>query len=269
VVTDTIRVLAWNIAHGRGDLMQGNLQNFRGGDPVERNARLARMAAVILAADADVVVLNEADFDAAWSGGLNQARLLARATGYHAWVEQRNYDYSVLFADFAFGNAVLTRLPVRDARPVAIPPHSRLEAALLGAKRASRVRLETRTGPVDLVPIHLEFRSEATRLAAVPALRALAGDETPVILAGDFNTAPPGWPRGGERTALGELLEAGFDSPRATAPEVRFTYPSRDPSAPIDWVLVEPPLRVLEARVLTGAAPLSDHLPVLSVVEVR
>ncbi len=269
-VADTIRVLAWNIAHGRGDLMQGQLQNFRGGDPVERNARLARMAEVIRQADADVVVLNEADFDAAWSGGLNQARLLALAAGYDTWVEQRNYDYSVLSADFTFGNAVLSRLRVLEARPVPIPPHSRLEATLLGAKRASRVRLETRAGPVDLVPIHLEFRSEATRLAAVPALRALAGD-APLILAGDFNTAPPGWPRGGERTAVGELLEAGLRSPRATGgPEqVRFTYPSRDPAVPIDWILVEPPLRVLEVRVLTGAAALSDHLPVLATVEVR
>lgn len=269
--TDTVRVLAWNIAHNRGDLMQGNLQNFRAGSPEARNARLARMAEVILSADADIVVLNEVDFNAAWSDGLNQAQVLGWAAGYPYRVEQRNFDYSVLFADFTFGNAVLTRLPVGPVRHVPIPPHSRLEAALLGAKTASVVELMTRVGPIAVVPIHLEFRGEDTRLAAAETLIALRDHAPPLILAGDFNSAPPGWPRAAERTALGELIGAGWSSPRAAGEPAaeELTFPSPRPRVAIDWVLAESPLRVLAARVLTTHPELSDHLPVLATIEVR
>lgn len=268
---DTIRVLAWNIAHNRGDLRQGPLQNFLGGSDEVRVARLARIAAVIREADADVVVLNEADFDAAWSGGLNHAETLARALGYPIRVEQRNFDYGTLSFDFAFGNALLTRLPVDTARLVGIPPHSRVEAALIGAKTAAVVVLETGAGPVGVVPIHLEFRTEATRLTAVAPLRALRDDAPPLVLAGDFNTGPPGWPGADSVTAVGRLMEAGWSSPRvASAFGVAGpTFPSPEPRRSIDWVLAEPPLRVLDSRVLTGVAELSDHLPVLAVVEVR
>ena len=284
--TDTIRVLAWNIAHVRGDGVQGWVQNFRGGGRETRAARLSRIAAVIRWADADVVVLNEVDFDAAWSGGVNQARALAESLGYGVRVEQRNFDYSLLFADFAFGNAVLTRLPVRGARRVPLPPLSGLEAVLIGAKTAAAVEVGTRAGPVTVVPIHLEFRDAGTRRAAVAPLTALRDDTPPLLLAGDFNTSPPGWPGAGDTTAVGALLTLGLRSPRAErapTPDA-LTFPSPAPRRAIDWVLAEPPLRVLEARVLgprtsRGAIPggairvlgvrgLSDHLPVLAVVEV-
>ena len=269
--TDTIRVLAWNIAHARGDLMQGTLQNFRGGDGATRTARMIRIARVLLEADADVVALNEVDFDAAWSDGLNQAEALARGTGYDAWVEQRNFDYSLLLAGFAFGNALLSRLPIETARPVPIPPHRRLEAVVIGAKTAAVVRIETAAGPVAVVPIHLEFRDAATRLAAVPRLAALRDDAPPLILAGDFNSSPPGWPGADATTAVGELMRLGFQSPRAAMEPAsgELTFPSPDPVRAIDWVLAEPPLRILESRVVRGDPELSDHLPVLAVIEVR
>ena len=268
---DTIRVLAWNIAHARGDLMQGTLQNFRGGDGATRTARMIRIARVILEADADVVALNEVDFDAAWSDGLNQAEALARGTGYDAWVEQRNFDYSLLLADFAFGNALLSRLPIEEVRPVPIPPHRRIEAALIGAKTAAVVRIETAAGPVAVVPIHLEFRDAATRLAAVPPLAGLRDDAPPLILAGDFNSSPPGWPGADPTTAVGELMRLGWQSPRAAMEPAsgELTFPSPDPARAIDWVLAEPPLRILESRVVRGDPELSDHLPVLAVIEVR
>lgn len=264
-----LRVLAWNVAHGRGNAAPGLLRNFRGGSEEERVARLARIAAVLRRADADVVVLNEVDFDASWSGGLNQAEVLARAAGYRTRVEQRNYDARLPFATFSFGNALLARAPVRDARWVDLPPHSGLEALAAGAKSASVVRLDTRIGPVSVVPIHLEVRSAETRRAALPVLARLPGDESPpIVLAGDFNASPPGWPGAGDSTVVGELLDRGWQSPRARgAPgPVELTYPMFDPRRAIDWILVEPPLRVVEARVVDVDPELSDHAPVLAVL---
>ncbi len=265
----TLRILAWNVAHGRGDAGPGLFRNWAGGSGEERVRRLEAIADVIEEADADVVVLNEVDFRSSWSGGLNQAEALARTAGYPVRVEQTNYDVRLPFAAFVFGNAVLSRRPVLEARRLEIPPHRRIESALVGAKRASVVRVETVLGPVAVVPVHLEVRSDRTRLGAVPVFRQLRAHETaPLVLAGDFNSAPPGWPGAGDSTAVGRLLELGWSSPRTrgAASSEELTFPTTDLRRAIDWVLVEPPLRVLEARVLEGAGGLSDHAPVLAVV---
>lgn len=265
----TVRILAWNIAHGRGDDSGGWLGNWTGGSVEARGERLRRMAAVLRRSAADVVVLNEVDFDAAWSGGVDQARVLAEAAGYPVWVEQRNFDVHLPFASFVFGNAVLSRLPVVSARWLELPARARLEAVLAGVKAAAAVRVATAAGPVTVVPVHLEFRPGPTRLAAVPVFDSLrAAEEAPVVLAGDFNAAPPDWPETPGATVLGELLELGWRSPRAeaTPAEVERTWPAPDPRRGLDWILVEPPLEVLETRVLRPGDGLSDHAPVLSVI---
>ena len=267
-----IRVLAWNIAHGRGDVQQGWMNNWRGGDREERMGRLMGIVRVIRDADADLVILNEADFRAQWSDDVNQAEILARGAGYSWRMEQRNYDLQFPFWGFAFGNALLSRTSILEAEWVGIPPHSTLEALALGAKSASVARLETRIGPLALVPVHLEFRPGPTRMAALSALDSLqAREEPPVILAGDFNTAPTGWPAVADGTLLDSLLARGWTSPRARggpAPE-QLTFPTPGLLDARDWILVEPPLEVVEARVLHEAGRLSDHAPVLAVIGLR
>jgi endonuclease/exonuclease/phosphatase family metal-dependent hydrolase len=268
--TATVRVLAWNIAHGRGGVRSGHLQNWRGGTTEERIARLARIAEVIRRADADVVVLNEVDFQSGWSGDVNQAEVLARSAGYGTWVEQRNYDLRLPFWTLSFGNAVLTRLPVRHVEGLDLPPHSALEAWLFGAKTASLVRLETPIGSLALVPVHLEVRSEVTRLSAIPLLDSLRVREpAPLVLAGDFNSSPLDWPGAGERTALGALLEGGWQGLRALLEPgaSQWTFPTYAPERAIDWILAEPPLRVVAEHVLPDAGELSDHQPI--VAEIR
>lgn len=264
----TIRLLAWNIAHGRGDLEPGLLRNWRGSRS-DRLARLHDIADVIRNVDADVVVLNEVDFDAGWSHGVNQARLLAEAAGYPFRVEQRNFDVRTPLESWAFGNALLSRFPVEEAAWVELPAHSRFEEWIVGSKEATLVRLETPYGTLAVVPVHLGFRSEETRLAAVPVLDSVARAlNPPLILAGDFNTAPPGWPAVADTTALGMLLERGWTSPRAERQPApgELTFPTFAPEESRDWILAEPPLRVLESRVVVGAAHLSDHAPVVAVV---
>lgn len=262
-----VTVLAWNIAHGRGDLQPHPLRNWRGGPASERLTRLRRIAEVVRNVDADVVVLNEVDFDAAWSGGVNQAEFLAEAAGYGVRVEQRNFDVQTPFLRLGFGNAVLSRLPVEDVRWVELPAHSELEEILVGSKEAVLVQVRTTREPLAFVAIHLEFRSEETRLAAVPVLDSVADAwPAPLVLAGDFNTAPPGWPAVARRTALGELLELGWGSPHTEGPHTagQLTFPTYDPRESRDWILAEPPLRVLNSQVVNGAADLSDHAPVVA-----
>ena len=262
-----VTVLAWNIAHGRGDTEQGFLQNWRGGSAAERLGRLEEIATVIRRVDADIVVLNEVDFDAGWSHGIDQAAYLARMAGYPNRVEQRNFDFRIPFESWAFGNALLTRLPVRWVRWIDLPHHASWEDVLLGSKDAALIRLGVGDDSLAVVPVHLEFRAGDTRSRAVPVLEELRRSEpAPLVLAGDFNTAPPGWPNVPSATALGRLLSLGWTSARAAvspAPE-ELTFPTYAPVESRDWILAEPPLEVLEARVLEDTETLSDHAPVLA-----
>lgn len=266
---ETIRILAWNIAHGRGDTGQEIWQNWMGGSESDRLERLERIGDALRAADADVVALNEVDFDAGWSYGLNQAAFLAERAGYPYRVEQRNFDVQTPFERWAFGNSLLSRFPIDLVEWVDLPAHSQWESVALGSKEAAVVRLRVGEGSLAVVPVHLEYRQEDTRLRAVSILEALrAREPAPMVLAGDFNTAPPGWPGVDSTTALGELLERGWRSGRTERPAspAELTYPTYDLGESRDWILVEPPLEVVEARVVEEAAPLSDHAPVLAVI---
>lgn len=73
-----LSIASYNIAHGRG-LAESNLS---GGTKAERLDRLDKIAALLRDVDADIVVLNEVDFDSSWSYSINQAEYLAQRAGY-------------------------------------------------------------------------------------------------------------------------------------------------------------------------------------------
>lgn len=133
------------------------------------------------------------------------------------------------------------------------------------------MRLRHPGGCLAVVPVHLEVRGRQTRLEALPAFRNLQGQEAcPLILAGDFNSAPSGWPGAPEGTVVDSLLDLGWESPRAVSPpdSLQMTFPTSNLRDARDWVLAEPPLRVIRVRVLHEADHLSDHSPVLALIVV-
>ncbi|MEX0701832.1 MAG: endonuclease/exonuclease/phosphatase family protein [Planctomycetales bacterium] len=263
-----LRIAAYNIAHGRG----AGDDNWKGGSAEERASRLERIAMFLKDADLDLVVLNEVDFDAAWSGGVNQAEAIARAAKFSYRVEQRNIDLALPVFSLRFGNAVLSRYPIVEARAIDFPAYAAWETALAGKKRglACTIRLDD-ARELRLIAVHLDDRSESVRLAAAEMIRAEKASTTlPVIVAGDFNSAPPGFPLAQPdadgRTALGNLVgEAGFHTLPSEPPEAAgLTFPSTAPDRVLDWVLAAPPARLVSREVYPIEE--SDHRPVIGVV---
>lgn len=127
-----------------------------------------------------------------------------------------------------FGNAIVTRLPVRQVLRHSLPwPADPAEPSML--RVALEAVLDTDVGPLRVISTHLEFYSEQQRLAQVERLRALhreacdharhpAKAEKPdspfadtgrpmnAILCGDFNSAF-------EDTAYCRMLEPIADAP--------------------------------------------------------
>ena len=216
-----------------------------------------------------MVVLNEVDFDAPWSHGIDQAQVIARAAGYPYVVEVPNLDVRVGPVLYRFGNALLSRYPLVDASVVDLPAFSLLETFLAGKKRGLAVTVETPDGPVRLVGVHLSHRSEAVRVASARHLIALArGCPLPVIIAGDMNSTPSTFPRAqlddADRNAMDVLRATGRwrRRPLATPRANELTFHSARPTRVIDWILVPRPWTVEAYEVLD--TDLSDHLPVVA-----
>jgi endonuclease/exonuclease/phosphatase family metal-dependent hydrolase len=216
------------------------LANVRMGFDEEGRFRARDVAALIDELDADIVVLNELDRGWATTGGHDVGTILARATGM-----------TLVFApaaDEVWGNAILTRLDVREVDVERLPrgidamARSRLTVVLTLADGRELAVIGTHLSHVD--------RRGDTRL---PQAQAVAADAARMrerglatVVAGDLNAAP-GSP---ELLAFAELVASALSPGRAT-------YPAGRPTEQIDHVLVSPDLVVVEAEVLE--ARLSDH----------
>jgi len=268
---DSLRIVTYNIAHGRG-LAESN---WDGGIATERLARLDEIAELLREFDADVVVLNEVDFDSSWSGGVNQAQYLAENAGYPYRVEQRNLDFRVLFWTWRFGNAVLSRRQITHAQVIDLPGYSTVETLLAGKKRGVECQINIGTSTsisadVRIVGAHLSHRDEGIRVASAQVLNEVASrGELPLIVAGDLNSSPSGFAdsfidEAGENS-IDVLDRSALFSRRpmsSPASPDELTFHSARPSAVIDWILIPADWQFKEYRVVSTL--LSDHRPIVA-----
>jgi endonuclease/exonuclease/phosphatase family metal-dependent hydrolase len=230
--TARLTVLSYNIHHGAG--MDGVVD-------------LRRIAGVIQSANPDVVAVQEVDRGTKRTGGVDQAAELERLTGLKAF-----FGRSIDYEGGQYGNAILTRLPLRGAQVHPLPgvePRSVIEA-----------RLEFHGQPLIFLATHLDStRPEEHRIKAAQRIAELAESrgETLMVLAGDLNTTL-------EREPM-QILGRVF---RVAGGEVeRPTVPVGAPKRQIDFILYRPERRwkVVEVRVLEEAVA-SDHRPIAAVL---
>jgi endonuclease/exonuclease/phosphatase family metal-dependent hydrolase len=209
-------------------------------------------------------VLNEVDFDASWSRGINQARVLAERAGYPCWVEQRNLDFRVLFWKWRFGNAVLSRHPITSASAIDLPGYSRTETLLAGSKRGVLCEIEVNGKPVQIAGVHLCHRSEEIRTQSAERLVALAAKfAIPFFVVGDLNSTPPEFREGQAdppvRNAIQMLDRSSrfnrMPTNRPTTAEM--TFHSRTPTSVIDWIMIPRGWEFHDYRAVPSS--LSDH----------
>ena len=187
----TIRVAAYNIAHGRGLSDETNWT-----EKSDLTNRLDQIASVLRDLDADVVILNEVDFDSSWSHHIDQAQYLAERACFRFVAQQRNLDFRVLGWTWRFGNAILSKFPIDRARLIKLPAFAQWESMLAGQKDAMACDVVVNGQSVRVVAAHLSPRNEAIRVSSCRAIMADAEQtDLPVIVLGDFNSTPSGFPQ--------------------------------------------------------------------------
>jgi endonuclease/exonuclease/phosphatase family metal-dependent hydrolase len=170
--------------------------------------------------DADVIVMQEVDRREPkgvpadqWCSG---ACGVAKELGY----------YSVFAPGHgvpggSHGVAVLSRAPITSASVIELPYFNVVFNS--GRRVAMAVTLEIEGKPVTVYAVHLDNRLTVTdrRTQMLPVLAHAKRQQTPVIIAGDFNTSPFTWighvipvPTTTQDNRFEELVRAdGFDTP--------------------------------------------------------
>jgi endonuclease/exonuclease/phosphatase family metal-dependent hydrolase len=197
-------------------------------EPAEKIARGIKADRAIR--DADVIVMQEVDRREPkgvpaeqWCSG---ACGVAKELGY----------YSVFAPGHgvpggSHGVAVLSRAPITSASVIELPYFNVVFNS--GRRVAMAVTLEIEGKPITVYAVHLDNRLTVTdrRTQMLPVLAHAKRQQTPVIIAGDFNTSPFTWighvipvPTTTQDNRFEELVRAdGFDTPVAeSGPTFRY-----------------------------------------------
>lgn len=290
--TQTLRLLIWNIAWGYGPGSAGPAPK----KPAEHfESTIAAMGTVVRESGADIVLLQEIDFDATRSYHQNQARAIAKAAGlpYLAeavswranWVPYPYWPPADHFGRLSSGGAILSRFPLSDHQVELLPKPERnaLHYNLFYLFRyAQQAKAATPFGEVQLLNLHLEAFDGVNRARQARMLAEGLRAQLPAlaVLAGDLNAVPPEAPVQagfvdqptanflGDETLLmlrsiGGLRDAVSTRDYRLTPSAHYTFPSTEPSRTLDHALVGTGFEVREARVYQEAGELSDHLPLL------
>lgn len=165
-----IRVITYNIHHGEG---------------TDGRVDVERIAKVLTAESPDLVAVNEVDQGTQRTHRLDMPAELARLTKMRA-VFEKNID----FEGGRYGNAVLSRLPIRRHE------NHKLPSDYEGEQRGV---LEVELGDADekepllFFATHLDYRPpDHERLASVGRIEEIVGVriDRAAILAGDLNDTP-------------------------------------------------------------------------------
>jgi endonuclease/exonuclease/phosphatase family metal-dependent hydrolase len=233
-------------AAAAGDPAAGSVRlvayNIRMGFGLDGRFDLAGLAETIAGQRPDIVALSEVDRAWLLNGGHDTLTLLARRLGM-------TYRFAPA-ADPVWGDAVLTRLPVRESRTRRLAP----VGAPTGAQ-ALAVVVDVGGRELVVVATHLQ---PPPGDGPVGQAREVAGFATgfaagrPLVVAGDLNTEP------GE-PAFEALRGAGLVDALAAGRPLP-TSPSGVPEQEIDHVLTSPGIAAADPVAPAGTA--SDHLAV-------
>jgi endonuclease/exonuclease/phosphatase family metal-dependent hydrolase len=235
----TLRVMTYNIHVGVG---------------MDKKLDLQRTAEVINAEHPDLVGLQEVDRGVKRTEGKDEIAELAKLTAMN-YAFAHNLDYQ----GGQYGVAILSRYPIKQI------DHRKYENRREAERRGMiRVEIEFAGRTINFVTTHLDYQFEDGRVFETEQmLKFLEDVKGPLIVVGDFNDEPGG--------NAYKLMLTGFEDAWIIAKikEQGLSYPADQPVKRIDYIFTRRSdrLGVKRPRIVTTLA--SDHLPVVTDIQIR
>lgn len=236
--TGRLRVVTYNVRRCRG---------------LDGRYAPERIAAVLAAAQADVIALQELDVNRLRSGGVDQARAIASALrmSFH-------FHPAMRVVEELYGDAILTHRPMRLVKTAALPGSRR--PVWEEPRGALWVEVDCGGVPVQVLNTHFGLMPGERVLQAAtllgPDWLGSAECRGPAILLGDFNARP-------SSAAYRLLARELSDAQRMDGRRAQPTFPARWPALRIDHIFVRGGVTVAGVGVIAhgDARVASDHLP--------
>ncbi len=256
-----IRIITFNIAHGRGLSFYQGFHRERG---IRRNA--SRIAELFVEARADIVAMQEVDVHSYWNKQVNLLETIQNEAGFPHTAMGANTVRGG-HQPLNYGNATLSHYPMVSWENM---PFGN---ATLGEKGFlyTEIKIPDTGELICVVNLHLDFR-RAKRLQQMEQLidwlrdrphPGFDGRKIAPIVCGDFNCRSSQ-----ARDAVQHLFNFLREEDHGhyeIYPENARTFPTYLPTKSIDFILLPEPYRCIHCQVLK--ANLSDHRPVLLELE--
>ena len=296
--TYELNILTWNIAFVQGAGSDG--KNYDPKNAKEMEDNLIKIGDAIRQSKADIVLLQEIDFDSSRSHNIDQLEKLSDITGlrYGAYANSWKARYvpfpfwppNKQFGRMESGGAVLSRYPITSNN---VELYKKPESnawwynAFYPFRYSQKVEIDLGYKKLIALNTHLEAYDitnrfeQATSIAT--AINEFNNSSSLIILGGDINALPISATKThdfpnesddyrndntmGTLNSISSLTEViGEDAYSEYESEV-FTYPSHEPNRRLDYIFTSNNATVKNARVLK-VGDLSDHLPVYAKLQI-
>lgn len=264
-----IRIATYNIGYASGE--KNNLGAVLKKKEVFNN--LDAIVETLKIINADVVALQEVDFDSKRSHNINQLEYVAKKAGYPfaAYAITWNQHYipwpywppAKHFGQVVSGQAIISRLPIIDHNTFNFekPKENPFWYNLFYLNRISQnvtLQLDSKSqNQISLIQVHLEAFKKSTRQKQLAILEKWQMNfKNLCCIIGDFNTTPNNLQNFQSEISFKNTHSDGFS-----------TFPSWNPTEKIDHILVNNKTRVLEVGEYMNITA-SDHLPIWADIEV-
>jgi endonuclease/exonuclease/phosphatase family metal-dependent hydrolase len=277
---DTLIFASYNIGY-----LSGMTNNLPVAKPLELyKANMDRAVRVLGSLNADLIALQEIDFDSDRSYNQDQLTQIIGGIGYPLMYRSVNWDKTYMpfpywpvehhFKKIVSGQAIISRYPMTKPETILLekPENSPFLYNYFYIDRlVQMVDWKIGTKVIHVMNVHLEAFDEETREKQAKVVKELfeAYADRPVILLGDFNSSPEYEDR--EEKAMKIIMSAtNIKSAVAQADyeanKNRFyTFSSEEPYVMIDHILYNDKfLTCFDARVVHEAESISDHLPIVT-----
>lgn len=219
-------------------------------------ASLEEMAQYISSQKPDLVALQECDWKTKRTRAPRQAgKAFVNELAYHTGLFGI-YGKAIDYAGGYYGVGILSKYPIIKSERIFLPnPEPKKEQRVL---LMAEIELPDKS-VITFFSTHLEVSSPEARAAQIDFINSVVKDvKTPVILAGDLNAIPSS-----------QEITTGF-SHWFNASDTAFTFSTEKPEIKIDYIygLPKDKFRLKHTKTDTSCK-LSDHFPVLSVVELK